>query len=58
MRLVTVLMGGCGARRPVALVGGPAVDPPIWIEELTAADRDGFAALNVAAWEVPRVLAP
>jgi GNAT superfamily N-acetyltransferase len=32
------------------------IDPSVRIEELTVADRDGFAAVNVAAWEVPPLL--
>lgn len=35
-----------------------AVDPAIAIEELTTADREGFAACNAAAWGVPDVLLP
>lgn len=34
------------------------VAPSLAIEELTIADREDFAAVNVAAWEVPPVLAP
>ena len=41
-------------RRPALL---PA-DPAIAIEELTVEDRDGFAAVNAAAWVVPPALAP
>lgn len=41
-------------RRPVLV----PVDPAIEVEELTMADRDGFAAVNMAAWEVPPVLTP
>jgi GNAT superfamily N-acetyltransferase len=41
-------------RRPTLV----PIDPSIGIEELTMAHRDGFAAVNVAAWEVPPVLTP
>lgn len=33
-------------------------DPSIVIEELTIADREGFAACNAAAWGVPDMLLP
>ena len=41
-------------RRPAPV----PIDPPIAVDELTMADRDGFEAVNVAAWGVPPVLAP